>query len=514
MIIIIIGFVVGSIIAYLYLKFKKKKMFSEVDITLNIRNNRNYTQTINVMGNPYNLLDTSNAKTEYRWDVTSFVFPTNQINVSLQYKPINETNLSTYNSLIPSENFDGVVAALNQLGIGFFNTYVELGQTYISTYNDRYFFGALSLDGTTIIDGSFIYGSGFTSSTNAVAIQNDGKILVGTQFPSTYNGGIAPPFGFIFRLNNDGSQDTSFNPNGINDYVTSIFIDSNGKIVILGNFNLFSGGIIRLNLDGTIDAVTSGSGFQGFGVPRQMVQQSDGKYVVVGNFNGYDGVVGYEGIIRLNYDLTVDATFLSGTGFGFGSGYSIKIVDEFDNMVVGGLFSLYNSNPISNNIVKISNNGILDSTFNTNAATGFDSDVNSILVQDDGKIVVGGAFSNYDITPANRIIRLNNDGSVDATFVYGSGFSSPFGIQTLSLQDNKIVVSGGLVTYQGVACNNIIRLNLDGSKDTTWNTGTGFTALQYSQDIALQNDQKIVLVGNFTTFDSISANYIIRLLPN
>ena len=66
--------------------------------------------------------------------------------------------------------------------------------------------------------------------------------------------------------------------------------------------------------------------------------------------------------------------------------------------------------------------GELDVTFNA-GGIGFDGAVRKTIVQNDGKIIVTGGFSNYNSTPANRIIRLNYDGSVDNSFVYGGGFN-------------------------------------------------------------------------------------------
>lgn len=118
--------------------------FSEVDISLNIRNNTNYPQQINVMGNPSDLLDTANAKTEYRWDVTTFTF-INENNVSVQYKINGASSYFTFSRQLQSLTLQSVVDALNELQIGYFSLYTELGSTYIGTYNDKYTFADLNI---------------------------------------------------------------------------------------------------------------------------------------------------------------------------------------------------------------------------------------------------------------------------------------------------------------------------------------------------------------------------------
>jgi hypothetical protein len=115
-----------------------------IDISLNIRNNTNYPQQINVMGNPTNLLDTANATTEYRWDITGFTI-TFQNFVSVQYKRNIDPAFDTFTWELDGTSLNGLVIALNNLGIGYFNLYDELGSTYIGTYNQNYAFGNLDV---------------------------------------------------------------------------------------------------------------------------------------------------------------------------------------------------------------------------------------------------------------------------------------------------------------------------------------------------------------------------------
>lgn len=118
---------------------------SVVSITLNIRNNRTYSQRINVLGSPVNPLDTANALTEYRWDITAYV-ATSSDTLTLQYKPVGASVFSTFTYLLSNANSEAIISALNTLGIGYFNYYTELGQNYISTNNDNYVFGDLTID--------------------------------------------------------------------------------------------------------------------------------------------------------------------------------------------------------------------------------------------------------------------------------------------------------------------------------------------------------------------------------
>jgi hypothetical protein len=118
---------------------------SVVSITLNIRNNRTYPQRINVLGSPVNPLDTANALTEYRWDITAYA-PSSSDTLTLEYKPLGASVFSTFTYQVANADGNTLADALNNLGIGYFNYYLELGQAYLSTNNDYYVFGNLTIN--------------------------------------------------------------------------------------------------------------------------------------------------------------------------------------------------------------------------------------------------------------------------------------------------------------------------------------------------------------------------------
>jgi hypothetical protein len=121
--------------------------------------------------------------------------------------------------------------------------------------------------------------------------------------------------------------------------------------------------------------------------------------------------------------------------------------------------------------VRINTNGTRDLTFGGGALTGLVSDMR---IQTDNKLVAVGSFTSYSGSNYNRIVRMNS-GSVDTTFSIGSGFN--FTPECIQIQpDGKILVGGGFVSYNSVTVNRIVRLENSGSRDTTFNTGTGFQA--------------------------------------
>jgi uncharacterized delta-60 repeat protein len=230
--------------------------------------------------------------------------------------------------------------------------------------------------------------------------------------------------------------------------------------------------------------------------------QPDGKILAGGWFTSYNGTIANR-IIRLNTGGTIDNTFFIGNGFN--SVVNIIKLQPDGKVLVGGWFTSYNGT-IANKIIRLNSDGSIDKTFNI--GTGFDGDVNTIALQPDGKILVGGNFTSYNSTFSNYIIRLNSDGTIDGTFNIGSGFNSVVNIIKLQ-PDGKILVGGNFTSYNSTFSNYIIRLNSDGTIDNTFNIGNGFNGGVYT--IALQPDGKILVGGFFNNYNSTFSTYIIRL---
>jgi uncharacterized delta-60 repeat protein len=364
----------------------------------------------------------------------------------------------------------------------------------------------LNSDGSK--DTAFSTGTGFNDNVHAIAIQADGKILVGGSF-STYN---AVTENKIIRLNNDGTKDATFDTGtGFQGSVYSIKLQSDGKILVGGFFTSYNGltenRIIRLNSDGTKDtSFNAGTGFNDRVLTIE--QQIDGKILVGGMFTSYNGTSeGY--IIRLNNDGSKDATFDTGSGFDFDVFIIKQLADG--KILVGGDFSEYDASS-ANKIIRLNADGSKDFTFNT--GTGFNRTVWSIEEQAGGQILVGGEFTTYKDTSENKIIRLNADGSKDVTFTAGVGFYSTIytTIYTIAQQvDGKILVGGSFYTFNAFTEYKMIRLNSDGSKDTTFNTGNGTGFNGYVYEIAQQTDGKTLIGGNFSSYNGVTENSIIRL---
>jgi uncharacterized delta-60 repeat protein len=373
----------------------------------------------------------------------------------------------------------------------------------------------LNVDGSK--DSSFNMATIFGSKVNSLVIQPDGKILVGGDFTN-----------FLTRINPDGNFDTAFNTNikllngYTSDGIYSILLQSDGKIIVAGGFVSYKGisqnHIIRLNPDGTKDnSFDIGTGFDGnvFTNIYSMALQPDGKIIVGGSFGQFQG--NYQGsLIRLNSDGSKDSTFEN--KFVSYNTINCITVQPDSKIIVGGDFSAYESFK-QNGVIRLNPDGSVDEKFNTKK--GFGSvQIESVFLEPNGKIIVGGNFTMYQNLSQKRLLRLNSDGSKDESFNIGNGFSSDklksnevVEVKSITMQtDGKLIIGGTFNQYQNTTKNNIVRINYDGSIERSFDTGNGLDDAVLA--IASQSDKKFIAAGSFTTYNGIPQNRIIRFNPD
>ena len=382
----------------------------------------------------------------------------------------------------------------------------------------------LNADGA--LDPSF--NPGANGSVDALAVQADGKILVGGSFDALGGGGIGTTTrNRIGRLNPDGSLDTSFNP-GANDFVRTLAIQGDGKILVGGDFNTLGGGgtgtttrntIGRLNPDGSLDTSFDPGANQSV---DDLVVQADGKILVGGAFTtlggGGTGTTTRNRIGRLNPDGSLDTSFNPGANdfvrtLAIQGDGKILVGGDFNTLGGGGT-----GTTTRNSIGRLNPNGSLDPSFNP----GVNGTLFALAVQGDGKILVGGNFiglgGGTGTTTRNRIGRLYLDGSLDNSFNPGSNnpFADDLVLALAAQADGKILVGGFFHNLGGdtgtTTRNYIARVNPDGTLDTAFNPGANFAVYA----LAVQPDGKILVGGAFTTLGgggtgTTTRNYIGRL---
>ena len=389
-----------------------------------------------------------------------------------------------------------------------------------TTFNGVIVNGIVRLNSDGTQDTAFTTNTGAAANSLAeiVSVQSDGKILLGGAF-TTFNGVTVNR---IVRLNSDGTRDTAFTTNtgtGASDRVNKIASQSDSKIVLVGRFSTFNGvtvnRIVRLNSDGTQDtAFTTNTGAAANATASSVAIQSDGKIIVTGTFSTWNGTtVNY--IVRLNSDGTRDTTFTSNAGTAADVATGAIAIQSDGKIVLGGSLTTWNGSLV-NRIVRLNSNGLIDSFFIINRGYAANGSVISLLLQIDGKILVGGDFKTWNNVEVNRIARLFSDGTLDILFKTNIGTGANSTVNKVAIQsDGKIILGGAFTTFNGVTVNRIVRLNPDGTQDTAFTSNTGTGANSGVTEISVQSDDKIILSGYYiSAFNGVAANQILRLNSN
>lgn len=368
--------------------------------------------------------------------------------------------------------------------------------------------GLAQVDSSGNLDADFTPVVGSSQTVKAITTQADGKILIGGSFNGVnegYRNGIA-------RLNEDGTLDTTFNPGtGIEgNEVTVIAVQSDGKILVGGNFTKFNGAsitnLVRLNPDGSVDASFTTKTAQ----PIYSIKPlSNGKIFITGSFTRLstsaetNATRTYVALLNES-DGTLDNSFVPPV---FGNIVKDLVLQSDGRIVVCGSFSAIGPTNYGG-IARLNANGTVDTTFNQGGA-GFNTAAEKVARTSDDKIVVGGNFTNFNGTSRNFFTRLNADGTLDTTFSIGSGANNLVNSLVLQ-QDGKIIIGGFFGSINNITRNRVARINTDGSLDASFNTGVGTSSPVYS--LALQQDGRILVGGTFTTFSNFSRIGIVRLL--
>lgn len=367
--------------------------------------------------------------------------------------------------------------------------------------------------------------NGLGPNVYAVAVQPDGRVLLAGAFESLKpNGGTdAPAHHNIARVLPDGTNDSTFTSD-VDGQINALLLQPDGKIVIGGKFTTVEGkarkNVARLNSNGTIDlAFDPNPSGSNTGAPvdtaeiTSLALQADGKILIAGGFgavkpNGATSAITRRGVARFNADGSFDASFAD---IGADGAVLAVAVQPSDNSVIigGGFTHVINSGGTStlrNHIARFDATGKLDTTFDPNA----NANVNAIVVQVDGRIVIGGAF--ITLTPNGtdtaesthpRLARLEKTGLSDASFA-----PVPDGpVSTLKLQaDGRILVGGSFSSSASNFGAYAARLLPNGETDLTFYPQPNYQV--YAFDV--QSDGSVILGGGFSTLAGVGAASIPR----
>ena len=338
-----------------------------------------------------------------------------------------------------------------------------------------------------------------------------------------------------------GSADTTWQPVA-NNLVRTSTQDAGSEAWIGGSFTTVNSlnrlRYARVNSTGTVQSQT---GTIANGEVFCFCQLPDGKVLVGGSFTSVSGVARSR-LARFNADGSFDATF----NVAANDIVTALALQADGSIVVGGAFTTLGGSA-RGCIGKLTPAGILDTSFTTATA----NQVYGIVTQPDGKLLVYGITTSGGGVARSYIYRLNANGSGDATFdaaangqvyavaidtsgnllvggIYTSiGGASKTGLNRLTsagvhdntfaelqasvrsvlLQCDGKVLAGSYLTGSLASTERLVRLSTTGTNDTTFVA----TARNAVYGLALQDDGKIIVTGNFTLAGG-TTKYVARLL--
>jgi uncharacterized delta-60 repeat protein len=341
-----------------------------------------------------------------------------------------------------------------------------------------------------------------------LAVQGDGKVLAGGNFSTLApNGGAAMTRNGIARLEIDGRLDQTLDLRIVGNFVETSALQPDGKIIIAGFFSSVLGvarnNIARLNADGTLDSAFDPNANDDI---LSIAVQADGKILVGGIFTSIGGQTRNR-IARLDAVTGAPDSFDPNATGGFGPDVASMVVQANGKILVGGTFTSIGGAK-RNNIARLDGTTGLADSFDPNA----NSFVFSIAVQGDGKILVGGDFSTIGGAPRTYIGRLDPTTGLADSFNPNPNER----VRSLALQaDGKILVGGffnGPNSIGGATRNRIARLDPATGMADSFDPNANNTVFS----IAVQEDGKVLAGGGFHGANSIGGatrNYIARLDP-
>jgi hypothetical protein len=326
----------------------------------------------------------------------------------------------------------------------------------------------------------------------------------------------------LYTFFTGGTFTPALSPPGFLLYTIYIKLAQNGGYYVYGNFNGYDGGvskgIVKILPNGQIDtSFATGNGFNNFPYQGASLLEDDfGKLYVSGAFNTYNSVSNSR-IVKLNVDGSIDTSFVVGTGFtGLISGYTNQLAFNVSKTAIyaTGLYTNYKGTPI-NSFARVLINGDLDTSFNV--GSGFANSTISVAVNSDDTLFVTTYSTTYKGVAIPNIIKILPNGDRDTSFVSGTGFNTGNNQANYVLKtpDNKIIAAGYFTSYNGTTANRIIKLNQNGTIDSSFDAGSGFNNTVYSIQL-VDNNTKYLCNGIFTSYKGVATNgtIVIDLVGN
>ena len=339
----------------------------------------------------------------------------------------------------------------------------------------------------------------------------DGHILIGGRFYASSPALVA----HVARLNPDGSVDPTFNPGAVADgrdsYVDALAVQTDGKIVIGGSFTstrqIAPANLARLNADGTVDPGFNPDLYID-GPVNAILMQPDGKILIAGGFDIVDRTIRRR-LARLHSDGTVDPEFDACVAATADDGGTSLALQDDGQILASGSFT-FASGTFRDGIARLSSCGVLDTSYGSELEVDAGAVVYATALRSTGEVVVGGNFRSFHEVNRSGLLQLDTQGAVETTFNPGSGINVGSAVYSIALdKDGKALIGGVFNQYDGRTRVNLARVNLDGSLDAEFDPGPGPNDIVSS--LAIQSDGRILVAGRFNSFNGRDAPGLARI---
>lgn len=348
---------------------------------------------------------------------------------------------------------------------------------------------------------------------------------------------LAPPAGGLLggsavttvNIADAGVRDPRFNATYSTSQVRCILPLPDGSILFGGRFvNAPPGGSADVNRRGILRVSATGAPNPGFGggvaafanegpagspgAVHALALQPDGRILVAGEFTSFTGIPRSR-ILRLLADGTLDTSFDPGAGAN--AAIHAVLLQPDGRILIGGEFTSYGGSP-RRHLARLNADGTRDADFTgPDFATTAGSGVRTLARQSDGKILAGGNFTFAGRPARSGLCRLLNSGTPDAGFdglLDGAHAAGDTGagrtVLALAVQpDGRILVAGDFSAFNGAPRGGLARLEANGALDASF-TPTSDGACHA---VALRADGRILVGGTFTQFNSIARRNLVRL---
>jgi hypothetical protein len=428
--------------------------------------------------------------------------------------------------------------------------------------DDQLVLGPLfKVNGLINIDPSFRATLGANNFVSQIFPLADGRNLVIGRFTNYDNKGIITPLNRIVRTSSDGEFDRTFRTGKAANGALARVMQINSKFIIAGGFSGYNqrtdniSNITSLGVDGSVDTI----GIKVYRRPTQKdtsrdttkyfpkfnggtnefinrVYNHQNKILATGNFRYYvhrtyqkpnhdftkDTVIvdstEIRQVLRFNLDGSLDKTFRFNVAANKGLPAANGPIDSYmhtdaaliEKLVVFGSFTTFDQTP-AGRIVRLNANGGIDNTFK--AGLGADNGISSLTYNTvTKKYLITGVFRTYNGKPVISMALLNQDGSLDESFV-PKVFEGGYPAFARQLDDGLIVVSGGFKKYNKVTRNGFMVLNSKGDLAGNYNTTGPFSGglSDIIETKSADGKRALYLIGGFDKFDNQPVNNIIRV---